>query len=161
MHLPGFRTRLALTVVAAASALAGCGEGAAEPPRRRRAASNELQRLRRGRQADFEQCASAMEHAVAGHEKAAPNTLAQVLREDRGRGAVRAHRVRRLSPASSGVPRHRRHVSDGAPLYAAPEGKEGFRAADKALFLVSDETLTFSEHAQTLAEGGAEAKKKR
>jgi uncharacterized protein YgiB involved in biofilm formation len=163
MHLPSFRTRLALIVVAATSALAGCGEGAAKAtaPAPRVVYTSSSDCAEAGK-LTFEQCASAMEHAVAGHEKAAPS-YASLKSCEKTEGEAQCERT-----ASGGYrPRLLAFlVTAGAsptarPLYAAPEGKEGFRAADKTLFLVSDETLTFSGHAQTLAEGGAEAKKKK
>jgi uncharacterized protein YgiB involved in biofilm formation len=163
MHLPRLRTRLALTVVAAAAPLAGCGQGAAKAtapaPRGIYTSSGDCAEAGK---LTFEQCASAMEHAVAGHEKAAPSYSSL-------KSCEKTESEERCERTASGGYRPRLLaflVTAGAsptarPLYAPPEGKEGFRAADKTLFLVSDETLTFSGHAQTLAEGGADAKKKK
>lgn len=156
--------RLALAAMAAAILpLAGCGDGAAktaaQAPRGVYTSSSDCAAAGR---LSFEQCSGALEHAVAAHEKSAPSyaslkscekTEGESQCERTASGGYRPRLLAFLVMASS--------PPAARPLYAAPEGKEGFRASDKTLVLHSDETIAFSEHAHTLAEGGSDKKKKR
>lgn len=156
--------RVPLTaLVLAVLPLAGCGDGAAKPtaqvPRGIYTSSSDCAEAGK---LSFEQCAEALERAVAAHEKLAPNHASlKSCEKTEGesqceRTAAGDYRPRLLAflVAATTPPTAR-------PLYAAPAGKEGFRASDKTLFLISDDNLTFSGHAQTLAEGGEAKKKKR
>jgi hypothetical protein len=156
--------RLAITAMAlAAVPLAGCGDGAAKQtvrvPRGVYTSSSDCAEAGK---LSFEECTGALERAVAAHEKQAPSYgslkscektegESQCERTDAGgyRPRLLAFLVTATTPPTARA------------LYAAPAGKEGFRASDKTLFLISDETLTFSSHAHTLAESGDAKKKKR
>lgn len=109
----------------------------------------------------YEECSDAMSKAVTEHEKSAPtyNSLTSCnAKEGDGRCEFTAngkYRPRLLAFLVQNT-----KPPKAMTLYAPLKGKTGFRDTSGSVYLVSNEALTFSEHAQTMFETHAVAKRK-
>ena len=101
----------------------------------------------------IEQCMQAMSAAVVAHEKSAP-TYSELRRCEATEGANKCEHTHagRFRPRLLAFLIVASEPPVATPLYAAPKGEAGFRAADNKLYLEKDETIRFSSHAQTLFE---------
>jgi len=101
-------------------------------------------------------CESIIERAIATHEKTA-TSYASLRSCETAEGADRCERGQNDSyrPRLLAFIVFKTDNPYSQPLYATPKGEPGFRAADKTMYLSSDETLLFSSHAETLYESNA------
>lgn len=155
--------RLAMAI--AALALAGCGGGGKKTAE---AAPFQGIYTASGDCADsgkltIDQCLHAMEKAVAEHEKSAPTykTLKSCETTEGANRCERTH-VGNYRPVLLAFLVIASKEPVAKPLYASGDPKKvGFRTASKDFYLTSDETVTMSEHAQTLVEASTDTKGKR
>jgi uncharacterized protein YgiB involved in biofilm formation len=106
-------------------------------------------------------CADAIERAVTRHETTSQtynniDACEKAIGEDKCERAASGKYRQRLSAfmvALGSSPR-------AEPLYPTKNGKVGFQTADQSTYLVSDQSVTFSRLAVSVAEAEATAAKK-
>lgn len=113
----------------------------------------------------IDQCLEAMEKAVAEHEKSAPsyNSL-KSCESTEGRDRCERTHIGNYRPVLLAflvtAPTPTKPPA-AKPLYASGDPKKiGFRSAAKDFYLTSDETVSMSAHAHTLAEANVDKKAK-
>lgn len=109
----------------------------------------------------FDECVSAMEKAVAEHEKTAP-TYTSMRSCENTEGIERCERTHlgNFRPILLAFLMTASKPPVAKPLYGLDDTKPGFRTAANEQFLILDEALAVSPHAQTLAEASAAIKGK-
>jgi hypothetical protein len=156
-------TKTTAVALAATLALAGCGGSAPQPAAT--AAAERAVYTNSGDCGDsgkisFETCVSLMERAVVEHEKSAASYKSlRSCETAEGEGRCERSGETNYRPKLLAFLVTFSQPPTAKPLYAAGDAV-GFKAADKTKFLVSDETLTFSEHSLTIAEGTVSKKRK-
>ncbi len=154
-----------LSLVVAALALAGCGGGGSKKV----AEAPPFQGIytASGDCADsgkltIDQCLEAMEKAVTDHEKTAPSyTSLKSCEATEGRDRCERTHVGNYRPVLLAFLVIASKPPVAKPLYASGDPKKiGFRTATKDFYLTSDEAVTMSEHAHTLAEANVDKKAK-
>lgn len=151
----------ATLAAAACLALAGCGEAkktTAAPAAFRGVYTTSSDCADSGK-LTYEQCVTAMEKAVTEHEKTATSfkTLTSCEASEGVNRCERTHLgtyrpvLLAFLVTASTPPR-------AQPLYAIGDKKVGFRTASKEVFLTSDENITMSRHAQSMAESNVDKK---
>ena len=142
---------------------AGCGNGggAAKAQAAKGIYTNSVD-CAEGGKLTFEQCAQALDAAVTEHEKTAPTyTALWRCEETEGVNKCEHTHAGRFRPKLLAFLVIATDPPVATPLYAPPKGKAGFRGADSKLYLEKDETITFSEHAQTQFEAHLDKRKVR
>jgi len=145
-------------IVLAGLLIAGCGGGAPTGPEAevKRGVFTTAVDCADAGLLDYEACAAAMAQAVKQHETDAPtygSLRSCVAKEGDGRceytalGKYRPRLLAFLVTASK--------PPTAVPLYAHPDGAAGFRDLSSHTYTDTDDTLTFSEHAQTMFEANA------
>lgn len=150
-------TRQLALVLLLAFPLAGCGGGNSAKPEAAKGIYTSSADCADHGKLTFEQCVTAMDQAVAEHESAAP-TYSSLQRCEDAEGVNKCEHTHagRFRPKLLAFFVVASEPPTATPLYAAPKGEAGFRNAGSKLFLEKDETITFSEHAQTLYEAQRE-----
>lgn len=150
----------------AALVLAGCGGGGsakktAEPPPFRGIYTASGDCADSGK-ITIDDCVTAMEKAVADHEKTAPTyTSLRSCEATEGRERCERTHVGAYRPVLLAFLITASKPPVAVPLYATGDAKKiGFRTAAKEFFLAGDEAVAMSEHAQTLAESSVDKKGK-
>lgn len=153
-----------LSLAFAALALAGCSGGAKkpEPPAFQGIYTASGDCADSGK-LTIDQCLAAMEKAVAEHEKSAPSySSLKSCETTEGRDRCERTHIGSYRPVLLAFLVIASKQPVAKPLYASGDPKKvGFRTATKEFFLTSDEAVTMSAHAHTLAEANVDAKAKR
>lgn len=111
----------------------------------------------------IDQCLTAMEKAVAEHEKSAPSySTLRSCEATEGRDRCERTHIGNYRPVLLAFLVVASKPPVAKPLYASGDPKKiGFRSAAKDFYLTSDDAVTMSEHAQTLAEAHVDPKAKK
>lgn len=142
-----------LAAVALTLSLAACGNTTAPKVEAAKAIYTSSTDCADGGKLTYEQCVEAMSAAVTAHEKSAPKyTSLKRCEEKEGAGKCENAEDGQFRPKLLAFFVVASTPPVATPLYPATKGEPGFRSADNRLYLEKDETITFSEHAQTLYE---------
>ena len=107
--------------------------------------------------------ATVTEKAVAEHEKSAPSySTLRSCEATEGRDRCERTHIGNYRPVLLAFLVVASKPPVAKPLYASGDPKKiGFRSAAKDFYLTSDDAVTMSEHAQTLAEAHVDPKAKK